>query len=108
MWLLESIDYVNEPTALFSLHLSDIMMDLEDDMSFAEIMTYMLYHALVRMYYVSADGRYCVDSIKLDMLVAHLRKLCGKSSEKMYPYIFNVFIKLTCVMPPTSKSALMG
>ena len=66
-----------DPLVMLTIPLSSVYMDLEDDMSFIQVLTYMLYHAVLRMYHVTNDGKYCVDTLQLDLLVMHLKKLNG-------------------------------
>ena len=75
--LLSLLESNHEPRALFSMHLSSVFMDAEEDMTIVEMIRYMMYHALIRMYHVSVDGKYCVDTLQLDMLVVALRKIMG-------------------------------
>ena len=68
-----------DPRALFSLSLSSVLANAEENFTFVEMLSYMMYQALIRSYHVSKDGKYCVDSLQLDLLVVALRSVTGNN-----------------------------
>ena len=66
-----------KPCTLLSLSLSDIIESPETEPTFTEIVARVLYHTLLRTYYVSPNGRYNVDINRFEMLFNLLRQFSG-------------------------------
>ena len=76
--LLSLLESAIDPALLFSLTLSEIMLDVNENVSIAEMVGRVLYHELLRIYRVSPLGKYCTDAMKFDLLILALRKYTCK------------------------------
>ena len=76
--LLSLLESSIDPNLLFSYSLSELMLDVEENVSVAEMVGRILYHELLRIYHVSPTGKYCTDSMRFDLLVVALRKYVGE------------------------------
>ena len=69
-----------KPDTLLSLTLSDILVIRPTDKNptLVEMMARVLYHAVLRTFYVSNTGKFCSDTTYFDMLYARIHQFSGK------------------------------
>ena len=77
------------PTTLLSLTLSEIMPSNStwENPTFVEMMARVMYHAVLRTFYISQNGKFCSDTTYFDLLYARVHQFSGKVDVLAYVYM---------------------
>ena len=76
---MQLVEMEMRPNTLLSLTLAEVIIvkPTEANPTFVEMIARVLYHALLRTFYVSTTGKFCSDTTYFDMLYARIQQFSG-------------------------------